>query len=101
MKAWNVFYKQFITYNGYKTVLNGLLATVEIAVLGLIIGILIGTIIEVVKVMPKYKLMPKILEKICDVYVAFFRGTPMVVQLLIGYFVLMPALKKVQSALAH
>lgn len=92
MKAWNVFYKQFITYNGYKTVLNGLLATVEIAVLGLIIGILIGTIIAVVKVMPKYKLMPKILEKICDVYVAFFRGTPMVVQLLIGYFVLMPAL---------
>ncbi len=92
MKAWNVFYKQFITYNGYKTVLNGLLATVEIAVLGLIIGVLIGTIIAVVKVMPKYKLMPKILEKICDVYVAFFRGTPMVVQLLIGYFVLMPAL---------
>lgn len=92
MKAWNVFYKQFITYNGYKTVLNGLLTTVEIAVLGLIIGILIGTIIAVVKVMPKYKLMPRILEKICDVYVAFFRGTPMVVQLLIGYFVLMPAL---------
>lgn len=92
MKAWNVFYKQFVTYNGYKTVLNGLLATVEIAVLGLIIGILIGTIIAVIKVMPKYKLLPKILEKICDVYVAFFRGTPMVVQLLIGYFVLMPAL---------
>ena len=92
MKAWNVFYKQFVTYNGYKTVLNGLLATVEIAVLGLIIGVLIGTIIAVVKVMPKYKLLPKILEKICDVYVAFFRGTPMVVQLLIGYFVLMPAL---------
>lgn len=92
MKAWNVFYKQFITYNGYKTVLNGLLATVEIAVLGLIIGILIGTIIAVVKVMPKYKILPKILEKVCDVYVAFFRGTPMVVQLLIGYFVLMPAL---------
>jgi polar amino acid transport system permease protein len=92
MKAWNVFYKQFITYNGYKTVLNGLLTTVEIAVLGLIIGILIGTIIAVVKVMPKYKILPKILEKVCDVYVAFFRGTPMVVQLLIGYFVLMPAL---------
>ncbi len=92
MREWNVFYKQFITYNGYKTVLNGLLATVEIAVLGLIIGVLIGTIIAVVKVMPKYKIVPKILEKICDVYVAFFRGTPMVVQLLIGYFVIMPSL---------
>ena len=92
MKAWNVFYQQFITYNGYKTVLNGLLATVEIAVFGLLIGIVIGTLIAVVKVMPKYKILPKILEKICNVYVAFFRGTPMVVQLLIGYFVLIPAL---------
>jgi len=92
MKAWNLFYKQFITYGGYRSVLNGLLATVEIAVFGLIIGILIGTVIAVVKVMPKYKLLPRVLEKICDVYVAFFRGTPMVVQLLIGYFVLMPAL---------
>lgn len=91
-KSWNLFYKQFITYEGYKSVLNGLLATVEIAVFGLIIGILIGTLIAVVKVMPKYKLIPRILEKICDVYVAFFRGTPMVVQLLIGYFVLMPEL---------
>ena len=92
MKAWNLFYKALITEEGYKDVLNGLLATVEIAVLGLFIGIVIGTLIAVVKVMPKYKVVPRILEKVCDVYVGFFRGTPMVVQLLIGYFILMPAL---------
>lgn len=92
MKAWNLFYRQFITYGGYRSVLNGLLATVEIAVFGLIIGIIIGTLIAVVKVMPKYKRLPRFLEVICNIYVAFFRGTPMVVQLLIGYFVLMPAL---------
>lgn len=91
-KYWNLFYKQFITYNGYKTVLNGLLATVEIAVFGLAIGIVIGTLIAVVKVMPKYKVLPRILDKICTVYVAFFRGTPMVVQLLLGYFVILPAM---------
>ena len=91
-RSWNLFYTQFITYNGYKTVLNGLVATVEIAVLGLIIGILIGTLIALVKVMPKYKIMPRILNRVCDVYVGFFRGTPMVVQLLIGNFVLLPAL---------
>ena len=88
----NVFIEQFITKGGYKTVLSGLLVTVEIAVLGLIIGILLGTLIAVVRVTPKYKTFPKILDGICNVYVAFFRGTPMVVQLLIGYFVLMPAL---------
>lgn len=92
MKSWNLFYKQFVTYNGYKTVLDGLLTTVEIAVLGLLIGIVIGTLIAVVRVIPKYKLFPKILDKIAGVYVGFFRGTPMVVQLLIGYFVLLPAL---------
>jgi polar amino acid transport system permease protein len=88
----NVFIEQFITKGGYKTVLSGLLVTVEIAVLGLIIGILLGTLIAVVRVTPKYKLFPKILDGICNVYVAFFRGTPMVVQLLIGYYVLFPAL---------
>ena len=88
----NVFIEQFITKGGYKTVLSGLLVTVEIAVLGLIIGILLGTLIAVVRVTPKYKVMPKILDGICNVYVAFFRGTPMVVQLLIGYYVLFPAL---------
>lgn len=91
-RNWNLFYRQFITYGGYKTVLNGLLATVEIAVFGLIIGIVIGMLIALVKVMPKYKVMPRVLSRICDVYVGFFRGTPMVVQLLIGYFVLLPAL---------
>lgn len=91
-KYWNLFYKQFITYNGYKTVLNGLLATVEIAVFGLAIGIVIGTLIAIVKVMPKYKVLPRVLDKICTVYVAFFRGTPMVVQLLLGYFVILPAM---------
>ena len=64
----------------------------EIAVLGLLIGILIGTLIAVVRVMPKYKRLPRILDKICVGYVELFRGTPMVVQLLIGYWVLLPAL---------
>ncbi len=95
--AWDLFYKQFILKGGYKTALQGLLTTVEIAVFGLIIGIILGTLIALVKVMPKNNIISKIAEKICDVYVALFRGTPMVVQLLIGYFVLLPALGVVVS----
>ncbi len=89
---WNEFVKQFFTLKGYENVLKGLWATAQIAVLGLLIGILIGTIIAVVRVMPKYKLMPRILDKICVCYIELFRGTPMVVQLLIGYWVLLPTL---------
>lgn len=95
---WELFYKQFVTYKGYETVLEGLLTTVEIAVLGLIIGIVIGILIAITKVLPQYKLAAKILSKTSDVYVGFFRGTPMVVQLLIGYYVLMPALGIVADA---
>ncbi len=91
-EMWNEFVKQFITRKGYINVIKGLGVTVEIAVLGLLIGILIGTLIAVVRVMPKYKLLPRILDKICGCYVELFRGTPMVVQLLIGYWVLLPAL---------
>lgn len=89
---WQEFVKQFITRKGYENVLKGLGITVEIAVLGLLIGILIGTLIAVVRVMPKYKTLPRVLDKICGGYVELFRGTPMVVQLLIGYWVLLPAL---------
>ena len=91
-QMWNEFIKQFITNKGYEPVLNGLWATLQIAVLGLLIGIVIGTLIAVVRVMPKYKLLPRILDKICVCYIQLFRGTPMVVQLLIGYWVLLPAL---------
>ena len=86
------FIKQFITNKGYESVLDGLLKTAEIAVFGLLIGIVIGTIIGIVRVMPKYKRLPRILDKICVCYLELFRGTPIVVQLLIGYWVLLPAL---------
>lgn len=89
-QMWNEFVKQFITLHGYENVLKGLWATLQIAVLGLLIGIVIGTLIAVVRVMPKYKLLPRILDKICVCYIELFRGTPMVVQLLIGYWVLLP-----------
>ena len=86
MKFWEIFY----TNKGYTKVLIGLRNTLCIATLGLFIGIVIGTIIAGIKVMPKYKKLPKILEKICDFYVGLFRGTPVVVQLLVTYFVVLP-----------
>ena len=87
----DVFWELFIERGGWKRVLSvGLVNTLLIAVIGLVIGIILGTLIGAVKVMPKYKLLPRILDKICTVYVGFFRGTPLVVQLLIAYYVLWP-----------
>jgi len=84
------FLEIFIEQNGYVTVIDGLKNTLMIAIVGLIIGILIGTLIATVRVLPKYKLLPRVLNGICSFYVELFRGTPMVVRLLIFYYVLFP-----------
>ncbi|MBO4339310.1 MAG: amino acid ABC transporter permease [Clostridia bacterium] len=89
---WEAFSRAFFDNGGYKEVLSGLQNTVLIAVIGLAIGIVLGTLLAIAEVMPQYKTLPKILNKISHTYVAFFRGTPIVVQLLVGYFVLRPLL---------
>ena len=86
----NKFIEVLIDYKGYVTVLEGLENTVKIAVFGLVIGIVIGTLIATIRVIPKYKLLPRVLNKICGFYVGLFRGTPMVVQLLVFYYVALP-----------
>ena len=80
----------FIEQNGYVKVVEGLKNTLLIAVIGLVIGIVIGTLIATVRVIPKYKVLPRILNGFCSFYVGLFRGTPMVVQLLVFYYVMLP-----------
>lgn len=86
------FIEIFIDQRGYVKVLQGLKNTLMISVSGLLIGIIIGTLIASVRVMPKYKRLPRILNGFCSFYVGLFRGTPMVVQLLVFYYVLLPIL---------
>lgn len=86
------FLEVFIDKNGYVKVLEGLENTLIIAVSGLLIGIIIGTLIATVRVVPKTKRLPKILNGFCSFYVGLFRGTPMVVQLLVFYYVMLPLL---------
>lgn len=86
------FIEIFIDQNGYVKVLEGLQNTLLIAIMGLIIGAVIGTLIATVRVIPKYKTLPRVLNGICSFYVGFFRGTPMTVQLLLFYYVLLPLL---------
>lgn len=85
----------------YSSVLvQGLINTVRIAVIGLIIGVIIGSLIAIVKVAPKYKLVYRILDKICSLYTLIFRGMPIVAQLLIAYYVIMPSLNIKLDALS-
>ncbi len=92
-KKIDVFLTTFIDNGGYNQVLTGLKNTLIIAVLGLIIGIVLGTLIATVKVVPKTNPVIRVLDKLCSFYVSLFRGTPMVVQLLVFYYVLMPIMR--------
>jgi polar amino acid transport system permease protein len=87
-KFWEIFYEN----DGYTKVVTGLRNTLIIAIVGLAIGVLIGTIIASIEVLPKYKKLPKILDGFCRFYVGLFRGTPVVVQLLVTYYVILPLL---------
>ncbi len=86
------FINVFIDQGGYNEVLTGLKNTILIAVMGLIIGIVIGTLIATVRVLPKYSRTAKILDGLCSFYVGLFRGTPIVAQLLVFYYVMLPLL---------
>ena len=90
---WEFFIKVLIEKGAYKQVLDGLKCTLIIAVCGLLIGVAIGTLIAVVKILPEKLKVAAVFKKAADIYVAFFRGTPMVVQLLLGYYVLLPLLE--------
>ncbi len=90
MNKWNLFWDAFVNKGSYKEVVTGLVNTMIIALVALILGIIIGTLIAAVEVQPKKGKVMSVLNRICTVYVAFFRGTPIVVQLLLGYFVILP-----------
>lgn len=87
------FYKAFIDKNLYMLYLKGLGRTLIIALLAVVIGIIIGFIIAIIRVSPKEKLITKIIDKIASLYVTIVRGTPVVVQLLIMYFVVFASMK--------
>lgn len=62
-------------------ILKYLPATLEIALVSIIIGVLLGFIIAIIRI----KQIP-ILNKLSIAYVSFMRGTPLLVQLYISYY---------------
>lgn len=91
MSAWQIFYRQLIELEGYRNVLAGLKNTAMIAVVGLLIGMVLGCLLATTKILPKTNKLIGFLSGFTSTYVAIFRGTPMVVQLLLIHFVILPS----------
>ena len=54
----------------------------------LVLGIIIGTLLSICKVLPKKNVLNKVLSGFADVYLAVIRGTPVLVQLMIIYYLI-------------
>jgi len=81
-------YNTFIVADRYKILIDGLYKTVLITIGALLIGVVIGTIVAIIKVFADRNKKLKIFDMLCNVYLTVIRGTPVVVQLLISFFII-------------
>ncbi len=84
----DTFFKYLFDYGNYETVLIGLRNTLVIAVCGLLIGIVIGSFVAALKVAGTRNRVMKMISYIGDAYTGLFRGTPIIVQLIIFHFII-------------
>lgn len=73
----------------YKYILKGLANTLIMSVFAIIIGILFGLFIAIVRDNYKNNKKGKILNFLCSLYVTIIRGTPVVLQLMIIYYIIL------------
>ena len=89
---WNnfmdAFYLNFIQDDRWKYITDGLKTTLTVTFFAVIIGIALGFIVGVIRSTYEKTGKLKILNALCTVYLTVIRGTPVVVQLMIIYFVI-------------
>lgn len=87
-------YQTFILENNYQYFISGLKVTLTVTVLALVLGLVLGILVAIVRSahdqQPANKrgIILRVLNAICKVYLTVIRGTPMMVQLLIMWFVI-------------
>lgn len=89
-------YDNFIYQDRYMQIVKGLGNTLVITFFALFIGLLLGSLIAIVRVSyqnNKESKPLKVLNFICGIYLTIIRGTPMVVQLMIMYFIILVSVR--------
>ena len=86
----------FVVDNRYKLFVEGFFNTLTIALGAAVLGVIIGSAVAMVRVYRAQTGRLRVPDAICGGYLALFRGTPIVVQLLIMYYIIF---KSVDNAL--
>ena len=87
------FVLNFITDDRWMSLLRGLVVTLKITFFAVILGFVLGFSVAIVRNVYENTKKLKILNFICNVYLTVIRGTPVVVQLLIIYFVIFSSIR--------
>lgn len=82
------FYQNFIEDDRWKYIVNGLGNTIKITLFAVLLGIALGFLVAIIRSTFEKTGKLKLLNLLCRVYLTVIRGTPVVVQLLIIYFVI-------------
>ncbi len=78
----------FVKDNRWRYLVNGFFVTIEISFCAVLMGLCIGFLVAVVRSAHDQTGRYKVLNFLCHIYLTVVRGTPVVVQLLIIYFVI-------------
>lgn len=78
----------FIKDSRWKYIAEGLLTTLEISFFSVIIGVVLGFIFAVIRATSDKTGKLKLLNALIKIYVTIIRGTPVMIQLLIIYYVI-------------
>lgn len=84
----NNFNKSLIQYDRYKFILTGIKNTLLISFFSVLLGLIIGIIVAIIIAYNKENKKLKILAKLSKLYVVIIRGTPVLLQLMIMYYVI-------------
>lgn len=82
------FINDFIVDNRWRWLVSGLGRTFQITILATILGVIIGLTIAIIKVSQSHGRKIPVVTQLADLYLVVIRGTPVVVQLLIIYYVI-------------
>ena len=82
------FYLNFIKDERWRFIWDGLKVTLQVTFLAVLIGIVLGLLVAIVRSTYDKTGKLRILNLLCKLYLTVIRGTPVVVQLLIIYFVI-------------
>lgn len=96
------FQQNFIDDNRYMYLLEGLGNTLLITFLAILLGVVLGFLIAIIRSTydknDRKSIFLKILNLIANLYLTIIRGTPVMVQLLIMYYVIFVSMDKVTVA---